>query len=151
MKRRTVQHFPTRKCSLRRSTSAPAYTHAAPCNNSTMLVPKNRATCLPIMIGQFSLGPRRFHLRMGVRVAFCLWQSACNPSASLVQPPPAFPFRVLRETDPCLQTILEIYFQIPDLLSTYAIPPGTSQAHLFELERIGKWVLLARTRPCMLS
>jgi len=33
---------------------------------------KNRTTCLPIIIRQFSLGPRRFHLRMDVRVAFCL-------------------------------------------------------------------------------
>src|SRR5437870_13541970 len=101
-----------------------------------MLVPKNRTTCLPIMIGQFSLGPRRFHLRMDVRVAFCLWQSACNPSDSLVLPPLAFPFRALIEIYPCWQPFLEIYFQIPDLLPTYEIPPVISQAHLFELDII---------------
>ena len=42
-------------------------------------------------------------------------------------------------------------FQIPGPLSTYEIRHGTSQARLFELERIGKWVRSARTRPCMLS
>jgi hypothetical protein len=94
-----------------------------------------------VHIFQFSLGSRCFHLRMDVRVAFSLWRSACNPSASLVQPPPVFPFPALRETDPCWQTILEIYFQIPGPLPTYEIRHGTSQGHLFELERIGKWVL----------
>src|SRR5437016_11400523 len=94
-----------------------------------------------VYICQVSLGPRRFHLRMDAPVAFCLWQSACNPSASLVQPPPAFPFPALRQTDACWQTILEIYFQIPGPLPIYEIRHGTSQAHLSGLERIGKWVL----------
>src|SRR6266567_8402816 len=92
-----------------------------------------------------------FHLRMDARVAFCLWHSACNPSASLVRPRPVFPFRAPRETDPCWQTMLEIYSQIPGRLPTYEIRRETSQAHLFESGRIGKWVLSERTRPCKLS
>ncbi|PYK30421.1 MAG: hypothetical protein DME58_09585 [Verrucomicrobia bacterium] len=62
-----------------------------------------------------------------------------------------FLYPTLREIDSCSQTILEIYFQIPGPLSTYEIRHGTSQAHLFGLEKIGKSLLLAQTRPRMLS
>src|SRR6266705_4149085 len=110
--------------------------------NRTMCL-QNHHDCHPYVFAQ----PTRFHLRMDVRAVFCLWQSACNPSASLVLLPPVSPFRTLRETDPCLKTILEIYFQIPDSSPTYEIRRGTSQAHPFELERIGRWVLRSRTRP----
>src|SRR5215813_7535276 len=90
----------------------------------------------------------RFHLRMDALLVFCLLQSSCSPSASLVQPRLAFPLSAQRETASCLQTILEIYFQIRGHFSTYEVRHGTSQADLFELERIGKWVLPAQTRPC---
>src|SRR5438874_9074441 len=118
--------------------------HASP--RSTICL-ENHHDCHPYVFAYYT----RFRLRMDARVAFYLWQPACNPSASLVLPPPVSPFRALRETDTCYQTILEIYFQIPDPPPTDEIRRGTSQEHPFELERIGRWVLRSRTRPCMLS
>ena len=65
--------------------------------NRTMCL-QNHHDCHPYVFAQ----PTRFHLQMDARAVFCLWRSACNPSASLVQPPPALPFPALRETDACL-------------------------------------------------